>query len=336
MNCKKKAVGVDERVKNCFFAVKQGHALETGCLEVAVGGVGVVHTPVMRHEVAQYLNVKPFHTIVDCTVGEGGHAERILAQLGPAGLFIGIDQDAHALNVARQRVAACSAPRELVHDNFVNIDRILRQRGIDKVEGILLDLGVSSFQLESAERGFSIKRDGPLDMRMNTNIKVTARDLLNVLSEKELHRLFEEHGEDPHAGQIARAICRERDSEPIVSTRRLARIVAGVVSSERLRRRKIHPATQVFQALRIAVNCELDILEKTLRKMPPLISPGGRLCVISYHSLEDRIVKRSFSAFAAEKMFKIRTKKPLIPQSSEIIVNPRARSAKLRVAERMN
>ena len=289
----------------------------------------------MCSEVLQYLNVKPHQTIIDCTVGEGGHAEAILARLVPGGKLIGIDQDSEALEIAQRRLSAYEDSLELVHDNFINIDTIMKERSIKSIDGVLLDLGVSSLQLDTSRRGFSIKNDGPIDMRMNPEAKLTAKDLVNILSENELSRIMKDYGEERWTPQVARAIIREREESPIVSTKQLAKVIAAAIPAGFGRRKRIHPATRVFQAFRIAVNCELVILDKTLAKIPGLLSKKGRICAISYHSLEDRIVKRRMKDFSRDNLLKIRTKKPVTPREEEVAVNPRARSAKLRVAERI-
>ncbi|MFH1045420.1 MAG: 16S rRNA (cytosine(1402)-N(4))-methyltransferase RsmH [Candidatus Omnitrophota bacterium] len=289
------------------------------------------HIPVMREEVLKFLNLSPGCTVVDGTVGLGGHAQVILDAIGPQGRFVGLDFDHDALAMAQDRLknyTNCT----LVHANFRNLDTALAQLHLHGVDGILLDLGISSLQLEKPSRGFSIKYDSPLDMRMNQNEQLSAFDLVNFLPQENLSDILRKYGQERWHNRIARAIVRERSKSTITSTGQLAQLVMRVVP---YRYSKIHPATRTFQALRIAVNDELEALREALKKCLELIKPGGRICIIAFHSLEDGLVKHQFRSFASEGRIKIITKKPITPTEEEVRLNPRARSAKLRAAERI-
>ena len=290
-----------------------------------------LHTPVMCNELISYLELDKAGTILDCTVSAGGHAEAVLQELRPQARFIGIDQDRDALEIAKERLLKRFRNCTLMQANFRDIDAILAKLAVDKVDGILFDLGLSSLQLETAARGFSIKYDAPLDMRMDRSLRLSAFDLVNFLPEVSLSDIIKRYGEDRWHNRIARAIVRERRKSLIVSTRQLADLVRRVTPS---RRARLHPATRTFQALRIAVNDELEALREGLKKCVGLLSPGARICVISFHSLEDRLVKHQFRNFTKEGKLNLITKKPLRPMPEEVCVNPRARSAKLRVAEK--
>lgn len=291
----------------------------------------IEHIPVLLNEILRYLDYIRNEIIVDCTIGEGGHAEKILGNLGPSGILLGIDQDQDALVAARERLASFGKRVTLVWDNFINLENVLREKGLEEVDGILFDLGVSSFQLNKKERGFSFLKEGPLDMRMNKVQKINAADLVNKASYEELQNIIYELGEKRWAKRIAKAIVREREKEPITTTSQLAEIVGKAVPY----RGRIHPATRTFQALRIKVNRELENLKEALPQAVDSLKKGGRICVISYHSLEDRIVKNSFKNFARQGRLKILTKKPITPKEAEIRTNLRSRSAKLRVGERI-
>jgi 16S rRNA (cytosine1402-N4)-methyltransferase len=281
---------------------------------------------------------------VDATVGAGGHAERLLEQ-GPGVRLLGIDRDPDALDLALQRLARFAGRFELVAGDFAELDAVLAERVDADADGILADLGVSSMQLERGERGFSFRRDGPLDMRMGTSGR-TAADIVATASVEELTRIFRDYGEERMAAKIARGIVAERTRSPIQTTRQLARIVAGQKGS----REKIDPATRVFQALRIEVNQELVALGRFLAAAVARLKPGGRLAVISYHSLEDRIVKDAFRresgvclcppklpacVCGARAALRVLTRRPIRPGEPEQRRNPRSRSARLRVAERI-
>lgn len=286
--------------------------------------MSIFHESALLHEVVDALNIKSGETYVDATLGGGGHTRGILDR---GGKVIGVDLDEEALNFVRSTIK--SKDLVLKQGNFVNLDQILEKQGIKEVSGIVFDLGVSSHQLDSSERGFSFRKNSPLDMRMSLDIKVTAGDLVNGLNEGELYELFTKYGEERNARRISRAVVRSRFEEEITITKNLAGIIERVVGNKE----KIHPATRVFLALRIAVNDELNNLEKVLPKAASLLKKNGRLVVISFHSLEDRLVKnfiRSESSLAGVN------KKPIVPKEEEIKRNSRVRSAKLRIAEKLN
>lgn len=293
-----------------------------------------MHEPVMLEEVQQYLDLKPAQTVLDCTVGCGGHARRLLEKIAPDGTLIGIDWDKRALEEAEKNLAEFKGRFKLVCDNFANLAEILSTLGIKKIDACLLDLGVSSLQLENQERGFSIRYDGPLDMRMDSRTEINASDVVNKLPEYELAGILREFGDERFSRSIAKAIVRERQKEPISSTWKLARIATNSIPA-RFRKRRIHPATRTFLALRIAVNKELENLNRLLVLLPGYLAKKARVCIISFHSLEDRIAKQFFKKVASENIFRIITKKPITPTPEEIYHNPRARSAKFRVAEKI-
>ncbi|MFW6150959.1 MAG: 16S rRNA (cytosine(1402)-N(4))-methyltransferase RsmH [Chloroflexota bacterium] len=286
------------------------------------------HQPVLLHEVVEALHASAGDCIVDCTVGPGGHAEALLEQLGPSGRLLGIDADPDAIELARRRLSRFGGSAILVNRSFVDLSAVCHEYGFHAVDGILFDLGLSSMQVDSPERGFSFQRDAPLDMRFDPSRGLTAADIINTYPEREIARILREYGEERRARRIARSIVRSR---PITSTVRLARLVEQVLGS---RRGRIHPATRTFMALRIAVNQELDSLSSALAQTPDLLAPGGRLVVISYHSLEDRIVKQFMRSQARDSVLQLVSRKVIRPTSLEIESNPRSRSAKLRIAER--
>lgn len=292
------------------------------------------HRAVMPGEVMHGLNVKPGAVVVDGTIGLAGHAVLIAGALGSQGHLIGIDRDRYSLAEAKKRLASFSSLRiDLLQGSFRDVKRLLAQVRVKAVDGILLDLGISSFQLDDPQRGFSFAKSGPLDMRMDSGQDISAADLVNNLKESELAQIIEEFGEDRFARRIAKAIVWRRASQRIETTDQLTNIVLKALPVGYSRGR-IHPATRTFQALRIAVNSELDTLKEALEGWVEVLSPGGRLCVISFHSLEDRIVKNTFKEWARQNKAHILTKKPLQPSQGECDLNPRARSAKLRVMER--
>ncbi len=290
--------------------------------------LGSAHTPVLLEEVLTWLSPRPGGTYVDATVGLGGHAEAILERILPGGRLIGLDRDPEAIAVARERLSRFQGAFQLVHADFADLRKVLQDLGIGQVQGVLMDLGVSVLQLTSPHRGFSFSLPGPLDMRMDPSSPVTAADLVNRLSEQELADLLRHYGEEPFARRIARAIVRRR---PIYTTQELREAVAQAVP-RRAWPRRIDVATRTFQALRIAVNRELEALEQALPQAVEVLSPGGRLVVISFHSLEDRIVKQFLRR--AEGL-RVLTPKPVRPSREEVRRNPRARSARLRAAERI-
>jgi len=295
----------------------------------------VRHVPVLAQEVVAWLACRPGGRYVDGTVGYAGHASLILERNGPDGLLVGIDRDEAAIRADRDRLRPYGERVRLVRGNFEDLKRHLGALGIGEVDGVVLDLGVSSAQLSDPARGFSFMAEGPLDMRMDAQSPVTAGTLVNELPEGELADLIFRFGEERYSRRIARAIVRAREVRPLATTLELADVIRGAVPPP-YRRGRIHCATRTFQALRIAVNRELEGLEGAIRNGADVLAPGGRLCVISFHSLEDRIVKRTFKALSQgpEPRLALLTKKPLIPSEEERRLNPRARSAKLRVAER--
>ena len=294
------------------------------------------HKPVLLNEVLDLLNCAPGKVFVDCTVGTGGHAEAILKRIGEGGKLVGIDCDDAAIKIVKRQFQGFGNRFIPVHDNFVNIEVILHKLGIGFVDGILLDIGISSHQLGDPARGFSFAGDGPLDMRMDRSSGKTAGELINRLPEKKLVEIFGNFGEERYARRIAKRIVELRKKKSIQRTRELASLVCSVYRS----RGRIHPATRTFQALRINVNSELERLSSVLERAVCLLAPGGRICVISYHSLEDRIVKNEFLRLSKSRendmaRLSIITKKPLVPSREEVLSNRRARSAKMRVAERV-
>ena len=292
------------------------------------------HVPVLFEEAIEYLRVRPGSTVVDCTLGLAGHASGIARLLGPNGHLIVFDRDAEALVLAKERLArACdelgmNAPKLTVfHEAFSSAEKLLEPASVD---GMLADFGVSSLQLEDAHRGFSFMADGPLEMRMDTRSGPTAAQVVNEASERELADLIYEYGEERRSRRIARAIVRGR---PVTTTGQLARIVAQAAPA--MKQDRIHPATRTFQALRIVVNRELDEIKSLMDSAPKLLKPAGRLVVISFHSLEDRIVKDSFREGQSKGIWEILTKKPVTAGEEEVDRNSRARSAKLRAGERL-
>lgn len=290
-------------------------------------GAPTTHRPVMLAEVLHWLAPKPGAVIVDGTVGGGGHARAIAAKLGPEGLVVGIDRDPEAL--PRAEVSLAGYPHLLRHGNYADLPEILEELEVPVVDGVLLDLGVCSDQLVDENRGFSFDSDGPLDMRFDPSTGEPAYRLVNRLSEARLADLIFRFGEDRASRRIARAIVSARQRQPIRTARQLAEIIRRAVGPKTGR---IDPATRTFQALRIAVNDELKWLEVALRRIPEVLRPGGRLVVLSYHSLEDRLVKE---AFRTDSRWKVLTPHPITPGADEVATNPRARSAKLRAAERI-
>lgn len=292
-----------------------------------------IHVPVMNKEVLHHLNLRPGACVVDCTAGTGGHALEIIKAVGSKGYVIGIDRDADSLSVAKERLKDFAGCCNFVQQDFRGIDDVLEGLGIKEVDGILFDLGISSYQLDNPERGFSLKLEGPLDMRMDKTSYISAYDLINSLSEKEISSILRNFGQERWHNRIAHYLVKQRERNPIESTQDLSNTVLRAVPG-RYKHQRIHPATRTFQAFRIAVNRELEALEIALDKSIGLLKKGARLCVISFHSLEDKIVKEKFRSFAAQGKLKIITKKPLRPGEDEVKDNPRSRSARLRVAER--
>lgn len=276
-------------------------------------------------------------TILDCTVGYGGHAELLLESCVSGTTVIGLDRDSRAIDFCRQRLVRFGERAVLLRGNHRDLKRHLAEAGFSSVDGVLFDLGVSSPQLDDPDRGFSFQREGPLDMRMDQTTGMTAAELVNTGTEGDLADIIFQYGEERYSRRIARAIVRERGRRPIETTGALVSVIAGAVPSA-YRRGRIHCATRTFQALRIAVNRELESLEPSLRDAIDVLAPGGNICAISFHSLEDRIVKRTFRSLAQgpDASLALLTKKPVLPSEEECRANPRARSAKLRVAERLS
>jgi 16S rRNA (cytosine1402-N4)-methyltransferase len=309
------------------------------------------HFPVMVNEVVYYLNVRPGKIYVDCTLGGAGHARAIIEKFGSDGFLIGIDQDKNAVEHAKKVLNPYASKIAIFHDNFVNVKSVLSQLNILKVDGILADLGVSFHQLAQSGRGFTFQKDEPLDMRMNTDSELTASSIVNNADEKELSNIFFRYGEERWSRKIASNIVRARQIKPIQTTFELVNIVSKSIPKKFIfQSQRIHPATRVFMALRIAVNHELEVLEKFLNSTAEVLNPGGRLCILSFHSLEDRLVKHRIKALEKgctcppnfpkcichhEKKMRFLTKKPVRPTRQEIEANPMARSTRLRAAERI-
>lgn len=304
-----------------------------------------VHQSVLLRECIEGLDIKPDGVYVDCTLGGGGHSLRIAEKL-QNGTLIGIDRDEDALRAAGERLRDYAKVFRPVHANFSQVREVLREAGL-KADGILFDLGVSSFQLDEPERGFSYMQDAPLDMRMDRSAGGTAADLVNLQDETQIADILWRYGEERYARNIARAIVRERENEPITTTGRLCEIIKRAMPPQALREKQ-HPAKRTFQALRIAVNGELSEVEEALRDLWQVCNPGGRICVITFHSLEDRLVKEAFGQMAQgctcppqfpvcvcgnTPKVRLVSRKPILPDLQEIAENPRARSAKLRIAE---
>ena len=306
------------------------------------------HVSVLLEECIEGLAIKPDGIYVDGTLGGAGHSSRIAAKL-TTGRLIGIDRDNVALEAAAERLKPYEDRVTLVHANFCDMDQALQELGIDKVDGILLDLGVSSPQLDDAQRGFSYMTDAPLDMRMNGEDVRDARQIVNTWSYEELRRILYDYGEERFAPRIAAAICRRREQAPIETTLELVDVIKSAMPASTLREKQ-HPAKRSFQAIRIAVNDELGAVETVMKKAVPLLNPGGRLAVITFHSLEDRIVKNAMAEAAKgctcppsfpvcvcgkKPQVRIVTRKPIVSGEEELERNPRARSAKLRICEKL-
>jgi len=304
----------------------------------------------MLNEVVNYLNCRPGKVYVDGTLGGCGHARAICEKIIPGGTFIGIDQDIDAISNAETVLKDYSSNIHLFHGNFISLPEFLNRLQIKFIDGILLDLGMSQHHIENSGRGFSFSKDEPLDMRMDIESPLTAEKIVNTLPQAELQKLFKEYGEERRAKQIARNIVKKRQQEKIETSQQLAQIIINTTPAQAASKQKIHPATRVFMALRIAVNRELERLETFLEHAVDLLNPGGRLCVLSFHSLEDRIVKQRFKALekgctcppklpqcvcGQEPQLRILTKKVVRPTEEEIAANPMARSTRLRAAEKL-
>ncbi len=307
------------------------------------------HYSVLLEETINNLNIKEDGIYVDGTLGGAGHAIQVCKLLKPPGRFIGIDQDADAILASSERLAPYKDIVSIVRSNYCNIKQVLDELDIHKIDGIVLDLGVSSYQLDTVERGFSYREDAPLDMRMDDRSDLTARDIINGYSEMELYRIIRDYGEDKFAKNIAKHIVRMRNEAPIETTFQLTEAIKAAIPAK-IRMNTGHPAKKTFQAIRIECNKELDVLKNTLKEMIELLNPGGRICVITFHSLEDRIVKNIFResenpcvcppsfpicVCGRKPMGKVITRKPILPTKEELEINSRSKSAKLRVFERI-
>ncbi|MFH1753119.1 MAG: 16S rRNA (cytosine(1402)-N(4))-methyltransferase RsmH [Candidatus Omnitrophota bacterium] len=290
-----------------------------------------VHHPVLLQEVLEHLNLAPGKNIVDCTVGLGGHAKAILQRIAPHGKLIGIDKDSDALKRARENLKEFKSNVFLTKGNFKDLKKIIESYNVGEIDGYLFDLGVSSLQLEEGARGFSLKENGPLDMRMDRSLDLSAGYLVNSSRESEIAGILRKYGEENFSGRIAKAIVKNR---PLETTLDLAETIRAAVPTH-YRYGRIHPATRTFQALRIAVNGELEALDGVLDQIPGTLAKGARACIISFHSLEDRIVKNRFREYGRGGVLKVITKKPIRPTPEEVAYNPRSRSAKMRAAERI-
>ncbi len=308
------------------------------------------HTTVLLHETVDGLNVRPDGIYVDATLGGGGHAFEVCRRLGDTGRLIGIDQDADAIKAAGKRLEGFGEKVTIIRSNYRDMKPELHKLGIDSVDGITLDLGVSSYQLDTADRGFSYRMDAPLDMRMDQRQKMTARDIVNGYSEAELFRVIRDYGEDRFAKNIAKHIVMEREKAPIETTGQLNEIIRHAIPMK-IQKTSGHPSKRTFQAIRIELNHELEVLRDSLDEMIDLLRPGGRICVITFHSLEDRIVKSAFrrneNPCTCPSHFpvcvcgkvskgKVITRKPILPSPEELESNSRSKSAKLRIFERTN
>lgn len=307
------------------------------------------HKSVLLDETIESLDIKPDGIYVDGTLGGGGHASEVCRRLGDKGRFIGIDQDADAISAASERLKEFGDKVTIVRSNYENIDEVLKELGISQVDGIYLDLGVSSYQLDTAERGFTYREDdAPLDMRMDQRNEMTAKDIVNTYSESELFHIIKNYGEDRFAKNIAKHIVRARQEKEIETTGELIEIIKAAIPAK-VRATGGHPAKRTFQAIRIELNKELEVLENSIDKMTDLLAPGGRLSIITFHSLEDRIVKNRFRInenpctcppdfpvcmCGKKSKGRVVTRKPILPSEEELSENKRSKSAKLRVFEK--
>ena len=307
------------------------------------------HKSVLLDETIESLDIKPDGIYVDGTLGGGGHASEVCRRLGDKGRFIGIDQDADAIAAASERLKEFGDKVTIVRSNYENVDEVLKELGISQVDGIYLDLGVSSYQLDTAERGFTYREDdAPLDMRMDQRNEMTAKDIVNTYSESELFHIIKNYGEDRFAKNIAKHIVRARQEKEIETTGELIEITKAAIPAK-VRATGGHPAKRTFQAIRIELNKELEVLENSIDKMTDLLAPGGRLSIITFHSLEDRIVKNRFRInenpctcppdfpvcmCGKKSKGRVVTRKPILPSEEELSENKRSKSAKLRVFEK--
>ena len=306
------------------------------------------HKSVLLDETIESLNIKPNGIYVDGTLGGGGHSYEIAKRLTDGGRLIGIDQDEDAIRAAKERLSEFADRVTIVRDNYCNMPKVLDELGISKVDGILLDIGVSSYQLDEAERGFTYKQDAPLDMRMDQRQKMTAKDIVNGYSEEDLYRIIRDYGEDKFAKNIAKHIVQARQIKPVETTFELDEIIKAAIPMK-FRATGGHPAKKTFQAIRIELNRELEVLDESIDAMTDLLNDNGRLCIITFHSLEDRIVKTRFRknenpctcppdfpvcVCGKKPKGKVITRKPIVPDEEELEENKRAKSSKLRVFER--
>ena len=306
------------------------------------------HKSVLLDETIESLNIKPNGIYVDGTLGGGGHSYEIAKRLTDGGRLIGIDQDEDAIRAAKERLSEFADRVTIVRDNYCNMPKVLDELGVSKVDGILLDIGVSSYQLDEAERGFTYKQDAPLDMRMDQRQEMTAKDIVNGYSEEDLYRIIRDYGEDKFAKNIAKHIVQARQVKPVETTFELDEIIKAAIPMK-FRATGGHPAKKTFQAIRIELNRELEVLDESIDAMTDLLNDNGRLCIITFHSLEDRIVKTRFRknenpctcppdfpvcVCGKKPKGKVITRKPIVPDEEELEENKRAKSSKLRVFER--
>ena len=306
------------------------------------------HVSVLLEETVAQLNIQPNGIYVDGTLGGAGHAYEVCSRLGENGRFIGIDQDEAAILTGKERLASFGDKVTIVRNNYCNMPTVLKELGVEKVNGIVLDLGVSSYQLDTAERGFSYKEDGPLDMRMDNRQTLTAKDIVNGYSEMELYRIIRDYGEDKFAKNIAKHIVRMREEKELTTTYELNEAIKAAIPMK-IRKNTGNPSKKTFQAIRIELNKELEVLNNTLQDMIDLLDEGGRICIITFHSLEDRIVKSIFRKnenpctcppsfpvcmCGKKSKGKVITRKPILPSEEEMERNRRSKSAKLRVFEK--
>ena len=307
------------------------------------------HRSVLLEECMEGLAIRPDGVYVDGTAGGAGHSAQIASRLGEGGLLLALDQDETAVAVATERLSVFGERARVVRSNFQQVEEVCRELGIERIDGMLMDLGVSSYQLDTAERGFSYQADAPLDMRMDVRNPLTARTVVNDYSEEDIKRILFEYGEERFSARIASNIIRAREQAPIETTGELVEIIKRSIPAH-ARDGGHHPAKRSFQAIRIEVNAELDVIAPAIKSAVRLLNPGGRIAIITFHSLEDRIVKQAFAELASgctcPKSFpvcvcgnkpkvKVVTRKPILPSAEELEVNPRSRSAKLRVAEKL-
>jgi 16S rRNA (cytosine1402-N4)-methyltransferase len=307
------------------------------------------HTSVLLGETIEALNIKPDGVYMDGTLGGGGHAYEVCKRLGDKGRFYGIDQDEAAIKAAGERLKEFGDKVTIIRNNYCNAKEALREKSVESVDGIVLDLGVSSYQLDTVDRGFTYKYDTPLDMRMDQRQSLTARDIVNDYDEKSLYRIIKDYGEDQFAKNIAKHIVMRRQEKPIETTFELNEIIKAAIPAK-MRATGGHPSKRTFQAIRIECNHELDVLKNSLEDMIGMLNPEGRLCIITFHSLEDRIVKNCFRKMenpctcppefpvcvcGKVPLGKATPRKPILPSEEELAVNSRSKSAKLRVFERI-